>query len=62
LTITQPEGAAKKIMKGIKRNKARILIGPDALFVDIVRRLLPTNYLKLMPFLHLNDKKDDKKD
>ena len=57
-TMTQPEGAAKTIMKGIKRNKARILIGPDAHFVDLVRRIFPTHYLKLMPFLRLGEDRD----
>lgn len=57
-TITQPEGAAKTIIKGIKRNKARILIGPDAHFVDWVRRIFPTHYLKLMPFLRLGEDRD----
>lgn len=52
-TMTQPEGAAKTIIKGIKRNKARILIGPDAHFVDWVRRIFPTHYLTIMPFLRL---------
>ena len=52
-TMTQPEGAAKTIIKGIKRNKARILIGQDAHFVDWVRRIFPTHYLTIMPFLRL---------
>ena len=53
LPRTQPEGAANTIMKGIKRKKGRILIGGDAYFVDWVRRLFPTHYLKFMPFLRL---------
>lgn len=57
-TITQPEGAAKIIMKGIKRNKGRVLIGPDAHFVDWVRRIFPTHYMTFMPFLRVDrDKK-----
>lgn len=57
-TMTQPEGAAKTIMKGIKRKKARILIGPDATLVDIVRRLFPTHYLTVMPFLRIGSEDD----
>ena len=50
-TMTQPEGAAKVIINGIRKNKARILIGFDARIVDWARRLLPANYMKLLPFL-----------
>ena len=57
-TMTQPEGAAKTIIKGIKRNKARILIGPDAHLVDWVRRLFPTHYLSLMPFLRIGEDRE----
>ncbi len=53
-TMTQPDGAAKTIIKGIKKNKARILIGPDAHFTDFVRRLLPTHYLKLLPMMDVS--------
>ena len=47
LTRTQPDGAARIILKGI----ARILIGPDAVLVDIIRRLFPASYLRFLPFL-----------
>lgn len=57
-TITSPESAAKTIMRGIKRNKARILIGPDAYLVDWVRRLFPTHYLTFLPFLRLGQEAD----
>lgn len=52
---TEPEGAAKTIMNGIRKNKARVLIGGDAYYVDWVRRLLPAGYMKLMPFLRIGD-------
>ncbi len=58
-TITQPDGAAKAILKGIKKNKARVLIGPDALLVDWARRLFPTHYMRALPFLKDIGKKDD---
>jgi NAD(P)-dependent dehydrogenase (short-subunit alcohol dehydrogenase family) len=50
-TMTQPDSAAKTIIKGIARKKARILIGPDALMVDWARRLMPAGYMRLLPFL-----------
>ena len=52
-TMTQPDGAAKVIMKGIRKNKARILIGPDAHFVDWVKRIFPSHYLRLLPMLDI---------
>lgn len=57
-TMTQPDGAAKTIMKGIRKNKARILIGPDAHFVDWVRRLFPASYLRLLPMMDLTRDQD----
>ena len=41
---TTPEQAAAVIIKGIKRNKPRILIGIDARIVDWIQRLLPARY------------------
>ena len=57
-TMTQPDGAAKVIMKGIRKNKARILIGPDALIVDWIRRLFPSAYLRLLPMMDLTRNQD----
>lgn len=57
-TMTQPDGAAKIIMKGIRKNKARILVGPDAHVTDWIRRLFPTHYLKLMPMMDLMRDRD----
>jgi len=58
LTRTQPDGAAKVIMKGISKNKARILIGPDAHVVDWIRRLFPANYLRLLPMMDIGRDRD----
>jgi NAD(P)-dependent dehydrogenase (short-subunit alcohol dehydrogenase family) len=41
---TDPEAAAAKILLGVERGKARILIGADAYFVDIWQRLKPESY------------------
>ncbi len=45
---TKPEKAAKKIVVGIRRNKKRILIGPDAWLLDTLYRLFPTLTLSLI--------------
>lgn len=46
--ITTPETAAETILKGVRRNSRRVLIGPDAVAVDLMQRLLPTGYQKLV--------------
>ncbi|MDF1820403.1 MAG: SDR family NAD(P)-dependent oxidoreductase [Alcanivoracaceae bacterium] len=45
---TTPEEAASTIIKGVRDNKRRILIGSDALAIDTMQRLLPTSYQRLM--------------
>lgn len=42
-----PEVAAERIVRGVKRNKARILIGSEAYAIDAVARLMPGSYWKL---------------
>ncbi len=41
LARTSPEKAAHVILQGVLRNRARILIGPDAYQFDFLQRLLP---------------------
>lgn len=41
ITLTTPDKAALTIVNGIKKNKMRILIGPDAVAVDWMTRLMP---------------------
>jgi NAD(P)-dependent dehydrogenase (short-subunit alcohol dehydrogenase family) len=48
LARTTPDEAAQTIVKGIKRNNPRILIGMDARILDWLIRLLPASYGKLM--------------
>ncbi len=48
LAITRPEKAAIRIIRGIERGKRRVLIGPDARIVDLVVRLFPGSYEKVM--------------
>ena len=45
---TSPERAAEVIHRGVDAGKARILIGPDAHLFDIVTRLTPTHYFKVL--------------
>ena len=49
LALTTPEKAAAVIVKGIKTRRARILIGPDAYLLDILQRLFPALYQKIIP-------------
>jgi NAD(P)-dependent dehydrogenase (short-subunit alcohol dehydrogenase family) len=48
LTPTTPEAAAGRILKGVDRREPRILIGRDARQIDIVQRLRPATYWKMM--------------
>jgi len=45
---TSAEKAAMDIIKGIKKNKRRIMIGWDARIADIIVRLFPSHYEDLM--------------
>ena len=39
LAITSPERAARIILDGVRKNKARVLVGPDAKILDIIVRM-----------------------
>jgi len=45
---TDAATAACKILRGVELGKARVLIGPDAYFVDIWQRLKPASYWNLI--------------
>jgi hypothetical protein len=45
---TTPEEAPFTILKGVRGNKRRVLIGSDAIAVDTMQRLLPTSYQRLI--------------
>jgi len=49
--LTEPERTAGHIIAGIKKNKRRILIGPDARAFDLIQRLFPSGYQNILPFL-----------
>jgi NAD(P)-dependent dehydrogenase (short-subunit alcohol dehydrogenase family) len=48
LARTDPDVAAAKILKGVEKRKARVLIGVDSHFVDIWQRLRPSGYWGLL--------------
>lgn len=44
IASTTPERAAQIILNGIRKGKPRVLVGRDAVFLDILQRLLPGLY------------------
>jgi short-subunit dehydrogenase len=48
LARTTPAAAARRIVRGIERNDARILIGWDARFLDMIQRFMPASYWNLL--------------
>jgi len=48
IALTTPKEAAKTIIKGIKKNKMRIIIGFDAHVIDWLTRFTPILYRKLV--------------
>lgn len=48
VTLTTPESAAKQIIRAVEKDKARLLIGIDAKLLDIVQRLMPVSYGKVV--------------
>jgi short-subunit dehydrogenase len=45
---TTPERAGIVIVDGIEKNRERILIGMDAKIIDLLQRLMPASYGKLL--------------
>ena len=41
------EQAAAIILKGVKKNKAQILVGNDARVMALLERIFPTGYMKI---------------
>jgi len=48
LARTSPEEAARVILEGVKKKRARILIGGDARVIDLVQRLFPASYERVL--------------
>ena len=46
--ITTPEKAARTILEGIERRRARILVGPDAHLIEWVERVFPIENLEVL--------------
>ena len=48
IQTTTPEAAARRILAGVQRNARRVLVGPDAVAMDIVQRVLGSGYQSLV--------------
>jgi short-subunit dehydrogenase len=47
LANTTPEKAALIILNGVRKNKARVLVGPDATALDLIVRITGSGYHRL---------------
>jgi NADP-dependent 3-hydroxy acid dehydrogenase YdfG len=47
LASTSPQKAARIILNGVRKNKARVLVGPDAKVLDILVRVTGSGYQRL---------------
>jgi short-subunit dehydrogenase len=47
LTLTTPDRAAKIILRGVERNRPRVLVGPDAYVIDALPRVLGPLYQRI---------------
>ena len=48
LARTTPEQAAERIVRGMLRREPRILVGRDASQIDLIQRLLPARYWRII--------------
>ncbi|MGH3948103.1 MAG: SDR family NAD(P)-dependent oxidoreductase [Pseudonocardiaceae bacterium] len=48
IASTSPEGAAKRILRGVRRNEAKILVGLDAYAIDLMPRALGSGYQRII--------------
>ncbi|WP_433723725.1 SDR family NAD(P)-dependent oxidoreductase [Nocardia sp. CA-129566] len=48
LAKTTPESAAKTIVRGIRKDKAKILIGADARIIDLLPRIFGSGYQRIL--------------
>ncbi|HEV3469628.1 MAG TPA: SDR family NAD(P)-dependent oxidoreductase [Pyrinomonadaceae bacterium] len=48
LAVTTPERAAERIVAGMLRGEPRILVGRDASQIDLIQRLLPSRYWRVL--------------
>jgi NADP-dependent 3-hydroxy acid dehydrogenase YdfG len=47
LATTSPQKAARIILDGVRKNKARVLVGPDAKVLDLIVRVSGSGYQRL---------------
>lgn len=50
--ITTAAAAAKTILKAVRGNRRRVLVGPDAVVLDKIQRLFPSGYAALIESIH----------
>ncbi|WP_420465528.1 SDR family NAD(P)-dependent oxidoreductase [Panacagrimonas sp.] len=55
---TTPDQAAQVILKAVEKNSRRVLIGPDAYFIDAMQRLLPSGYQRIVAGMTRRKPKD----
>ena len=48
VAMTSPEKAARIILDGVRRNRARVLVGPDAKVLDLIVRVTGSGYQRLL--------------
>jgi NADP-dependent 3-hydroxy acid dehydrogenase YdfG len=48
---TSPQRAARIILEAVRKNKSRVLVGPDAKTLDLVVRLTGSGYQRLFPIV-----------
>jgi NAD(P)-dependent dehydrogenase (short-subunit alcohol dehydrogenase family) len=44
ITVTTADGAARAILRGVRLNRARVLVGPDARVADAAQRIFGSQY------------------
>ena len=60
IAMTTPETAARTILKGVRKNRRRVLVGGDAIMLDTTQRLMPTGYQRLLEVMFKNKKSGKK--
>jgi hypothetical protein len=51
LWTTSPQKAAQVILNGVRKNRVRILIGPDTKLFDVLARITGPRYQRFVPKL-----------
>ena len=51
IALTSPRSAARRILRGVQRDQARILVGPDAYVIDLLPRVLASGYQRIVSLL-----------